>query len=51
MHIHAGGIDVVGTRVKINSGGSAGAGSGAKPTEPKDAEEALPKDSSDQIED
>ena len=51
MHIHAGGIDVVGTRVKINSGGAAGAGSGAKPTEPKDAEEALPKDSSDQIED
>ena len=51
VHIHAGGIDVVGTMVKINRGGSAGAGSGAKPTEPKDAEEALPKDSSDQIED
>lgn len=51
VHIHSGGIDIVGTMVKINSGGSAGSGSGAKPTEPKDAEEALPKDSSDQIED
>jgi type VI secretion system secreted protein VgrG len=44
IHIHAGGIDIVGTLVKINSGGSAGTGSGAVPTEPKDAEEALPKD-------
>jgi type VI secretion system secreted protein VgrG len=51
VHIHQGGIDIAGTMVKINSGGSAGSGSGAKPTEPKDAEEALPKDSSDQIED
>jgi type VI secretion system secreted protein VgrG len=51
VHIHGGGVDIVGTMVKINSGGSAGSGSGAKPTAPKDAEEALPKDSSDQIED
>ncbi len=51
MHIHSGGIDIVGKVVNINSGGSAGSGSGAKPTEPKDAEEAHPKDASDQIED
>lgn len=49
--IHPGGIDIVGTLVRINSGGSAATGSGSKPTEPKDAEEALPKDSSDQIKD
>jgi type VI secretion system secreted protein VgrG len=51
MKIHSGGIDIVGTLVKINSGGSPGSGSGATPHEPKDAEEALPKDSSEQIED
>ena len=44
IHIHPGGIDIVGTLVKINSGGSAGSGSGATPTDPKDAEEAFPKD-------
>ena len=46
IDIHSGGIDVVGTLVKINSGGSAGSGSGASPEEPIDAEEAQPKDSS-----
>jgi type VI secretion system secreted protein VgrG len=51
IDIHSGGIDVVGTMVKINSGGSAGSGSGASPTKPEDAEEALPKDSSENIED
>ncbi len=51
LRIHPGGIDIVGTLVKINSGGSPASGTGAKPTEPKDAEEALPKDSSEQIED
>ncbi|MFO0553107.1 MAG: type VI secretion system tip protein TssI/VgrG [Polyangiaceae bacterium] len=51
VHIHQGGVDIVGTMVKINSGGSAGSGSGSKPTEPKQAEEAFPKDSSDQIQD
>jgi type VI secretion system secreted protein VgrG len=49
--IHPGGVDIVGTLVRINSGGSAATGSGAKPTAPKDAEEAFPKDSSDQIQD
>jgi len=44
IDIHSGGIDVVGTMVKINSGGSAGAGSGASPRTPDDAEEAQPKD-------
>jgi type VI secretion system secreted protein VgrG len=46
IDIHAGGIDIVGTLVKINSGGSAGSGSGAAPKTPEDAEEAQPKDSS-----
>ncbi len=50
VHIHQGGVDIVGTMVKINSGGSAGTGSGAKPTDPKDAEEALPKDNWEDIE-
>lgn len=49
--IHPGGIDIVGTLVRINSGGSAATGTGAKPTEPKDAEEAFPKDASDLIKD
>ena len=44
IDIHSGGIDVVGTMVKINSGGSAGEGSGASPRTPDDAEEAQPKD-------
>jgi type VI secretion system secreted protein VgrG len=51
LRIHAGGIDIVGTLVKINSGGSPGSGSGATPIEPKDAEEAFPKDNSEDIED
>ena len=46
VDIHGGGIDIVGTLVKINSGGSAGAGKGAQPEEPTDAQEAQPKDSS-----
>jgi type VI secretion system secreted protein VgrG len=51
MTIHPGGIDIVGTLVKINSGGSPATGSGAKPTEPADAEEAFPKDDSQDIPD
>jgi type VI secretion system secreted protein VgrG len=50
VHIHSGGVDIVGSMVKINSGGSAGTGSGAKPTAPKDAEEAHPKDNWEDIE-
>ncbi|MFT3764626.1 MAG: type VI secretion system tip protein TssI/VgrG [Minicystis sp.] len=46
IDIHSGGIDIVGTLVKINSGGSAGSGSGADPKLPEEAEEAQPKDSS-----
>lgn len=46
IDIHSGGIDIVGTLVKINSGGSAGTGSGAAPVLPEDAQEAQPKDSS-----
>ncbi len=49
--IHPGGVDIVGTLVKINSGGSAAQGSGASPTKAVDAEDAQPKDSSDQIQD
>ncbi len=51
IHIHSGGIDISGTLVNINSGGSAGVGSGAKPTDPKDAEEAFPKDRWEDIKD
>lgn len=51
IRLHPGGIEIVGSLVKINSGGSAGKGSGAKPTEPKDAEEAFPKDASENIPD
>jgi type VI secretion system secreted protein VgrG len=51
ISIHPGGVDIVGTLVRINSGGSAAAGGGSSPTAPKDAEEAFPKDSSDQIQD
>jgi type VI secretion system secreted protein VgrG len=51
IKIHPGGIDIVGIMVKINSGGSAGSGSGSSPTAPKDAEEAFPKDNSEDIRD
>ena len=44
IDIHSSGIDIVGTLVKINSGGSAGSGSGASPKLPEEAEEAQPKD-------
>jgi len=44
IDIHAGGVDVVGDMVRINSGGSAGSGSGASPVAPDDAEEAQPMD-------
>ncbi len=44
IDIHAGGIDIVGVVVKINSGGSAGVGQGSNPTAPQDAQEAQPKD-------
>jgi type VI secretion system secreted protein VgrG len=46
IDIHSSGIDIVGTIVKINSGGSAASGSGASPKLPEDAEEAQPKDTS-----
>jgi type VI secretion system secreted protein VgrG len=46
IDINQGGVDIVGTMVKINSGGSAGAGSGASPKAPDDAEEARPSDTS-----
>jgi type VI secretion system secreted protein VgrG len=46
IDIGAGGIDIVGTLVKINSGGSAATGAGASPKVPADADEAEPKDSS-----
>ncbi|NUO49850.1 MAG: type VI secretion system tip protein VgrG [Polyangiaceae bacterium] len=51
LAIHPGGVDIVGTLVRINSGGSPAGGTGAKPTEPKDAEEAFPKDHSEDIKD
>ncbi len=44
IDIHAGGVDVVGEMVRINSGGSAGSGSGAAPVPPEEAEEAEPMD-------
>jgi type VI secretion system secreted protein VgrG len=46
IDIHSGGIDIVGTVVRINSGGSAGSGTGAAPDKHEDAQEAQPKDSS-----
>lgn len=46
VDIHAGGVDIVGTLVKINSGGSAGPGKGASPKAAEDAEEAQPRDTS-----
>lgn len=44
IDIHAAGIDIVGTMVNINSGGSAGTGQGASPTKPTDAAVATPSD-------
>ncbi|MEM6789841.1 MAG: type VI secretion system tip protein TssI/VgrG [Myxococcota bacterium] len=46
VDIHAGGVDIVGTVVNINSGGSAGAGAPASPVAPSDPQEAEPKDHS-----
>ncbi|WP_437677022.1 type VI secretion system Vgr family protein [Sorangium sp. So ce131] len=40
IHIGPGGVDIVGTMVNINSGGSAGSGSGARPDAPDEAAEA-----------
>jgi type VI secretion system secreted protein VgrG len=40
ISINSGGIFIVGTMVFINSGGAAGAGSGARPDTPKDPKEA-----------
>ncbi len=51
IKIHPGGVDIVGVLVKINSGGSPGTGASAKPVLPKDAEEAFPKDNSEDIKD
>jgi type VI secretion system secreted protein VgrG len=45
IDIHSGGVDIVGTVVNINSGGSAGSGSAAAPKDPDDADEARPQDS------
>jgi type VI secretion system secreted protein VgrG len=44
IDIHSGGVDIVGTIVNINSGGSAGTAAAAAPKDPEDAEEAQPKD-------
>ena len=44
IDIHSGGVDIVGTIVNINSGGSAGSGSAASPKDPDDADEAKPQD-------
>jgi type VI secretion system secreted protein VgrG len=44
IDIHSGGVDIVGTIVNINSGGSAGSGSAASPKTPDDADEARPED-------
>ncbi|XXX80122.1 type VI secretion system tip protein TssI/VgrG [Sorangium sp. So ce134] len=41
IRIDAGGITIKGTLVRINSGGSAGSGSGASPEAPEDAVEAV----------
>ena len=40
VNINPGGVFIQGTMVMINSGGSAGSGSGASPTPPKEAQEA-----------
>jgi type VI secretion system secreted protein VgrG len=42
VNIGPSGVDIQGILVNINSGGAAGAGSGAKPAGPKDAKEAAP---------
>ncbi|WP_441287330.1 type VI secretion system Vgr family protein [Sorangium sp. KYC3313] len=44
IDIHPGGVDIVGSIVNINSGGAPGAGQGANPEAPLQAEEAHPKD-------
>jgi type VI secretion system secreted protein VgrG len=46
VDINSSSVVVVGTLVKINSGGSAGSGTDASPKAPTDAQEAQPKDSS-----
>jgi type VI secretion system secreted protein VgrG len=46
IDIHPGGIDIAGTLVRINSGGSPATGSGASPKAPKDAMPAEPQDES-----
>jgi type VI secretion system secreted protein VgrG len=46
IDINAGGVDIVGTIVNINSGGSAGSGTAASPEAPDDAAEAHPVDNS-----
>jgi len=51
IRIHETGIDIVGLIVNINSGGTPGVGSGAHPTTPMDAEEAIPRCWSEEIED
>ena len=44
IDIHDGGVDIVGTTVRINSGGSAADGQGVKLGRPEDADEAHPRD-------
>jgi type VI secretion system secreted protein VgrG len=46
IDFHSGGIDIEGTIVRINSGGSPAEGVAARPVTPEDAVEAVPKDSS-----
>ena len=41
IRIDSSGVTIRGTLVRINSGGSAGSGSGAKPEEPEVAKEAV----------
>jgi type VI secretion system secreted protein VgrG len=41
IRIDSGGVTIRGTMVRINSGGSAGSGSGAKPEAPEEAKEAV----------
>jgi type VI secretion system secreted protein VgrG len=42
VDIAAGGVTIMGTMVKINSGGAAGSGGGSSPAAPTDAKEAKP---------
>jgi type VI secretion system secreted protein VgrG len=44
VNIGPSGVDIQGILVNINSGGSAGSGSGCKPQAPKDAKKAEPAD-------